>query len=263
MTTSQPPLLSLLIKSIITSNPMQEDPLEEILFTLWDEEKNQLEQYLSFCSSINISIDILAKAYNTITMDTLREQIFFQRHGRYRYSSFEEVANKVYFDPQYMTYYMYGLALTLFLWPNHLEVFRFFKSKMPCIKKGRYLEIGPGHGFFFKYAAQNSKLDLCLGVDISPTSLEMTRQLLTLESSLRNITWKLINADFLTMPDTQEKFDAIVMGEVLEHVEQPLLFLLKIKEFAKENTFIFITTVINAPAVDHIYLFKILMKSIH
>ena len=45
------------------------------------------------------------------------------------------------------------------------------------------------------------------------------------------------------------------MGEVLEHVEDPLIFLNKIHSIAKKDSFIFITTVINAPAIDHIYLF--------
>jgi 2-polyprenyl-3-methyl-5-hydroxy-6-metoxy-1,4-benzoquinol methylase len=46
------------------------------------------------------------------------------------------------------------------------------------------------------------------------------------------------------------------MGEVLEHVEQPELFLRRIAELAADDAFIFITTCINAPAVDHIYLWR-------
>ncbi len=46
------------------------------------------------------------------------------------------------------------------------------------------------------------------------------------------------------------------MGEVLEHVEQPFLFLRRIKDLANQGAFIFITTAVNAPAIDHIYLFR-------
>ena len=46
------------------------------------------------------------------------------------------------------------------------------------------------------------------------------------------------------------------MGEVLEHVEQPEVFLRRIAELATDDAFIFITTCINAPAVDHIYLWR-------
>ena len=46
------------------------------------------------------------------------------------------------------------------------------------------------------------------------------------------------------------------MGEVLEHVEQPLIFLKKIAEIAAKDAFIFITVPLNTPARDHIYLFR-------
>lgn len=45
------------------------------------------------------------------------------------------------------------------------------------------------------------------------------------------------------------------MGEVLEYVEQPLKMLKKIRSLLSDEGRAFITTVINAPAVDHIYLF--------
>ena len=46
------------------------------------------------------------------------------------------------------------------------------------------------------------------------------------------------------------------MGEVLEHVEKPLEMLEKIYELISEKGKAFITTVINAPTLDHIYLFR-------
>jgi hypothetical protein len=46
------------------------------------------------------------------------------------------------------------------------------------------------------------------------------------------------------------------MGEVLEHVERPELFLRRIAELAKDDAYVFITTCVNAPAVDHIFLWR-------
>jgi 2-polyprenyl-3-methyl-5-hydroxy-6-metoxy-1,4-benzoquinol methylase len=46
------------------------------------------------------------------------------------------------------------------------------------------------------------------------------------------------------------------MGEVLEHVEKPDVFLRRIAELAKDDAYVFVTTCINAPTVDHIYLWR-------
>lgn len=50
-------------------------------------------------------------------------------------------------------------------------------------------------------------------------------------------------------------FDAVVIGEVLEHVENPRLFLKKIHSITKDESFIYVATVVNCPQKDHIYQF--------
>jgi 2-polyprenyl-3-methyl-5-hydroxy-6-metoxy-1,4-benzoquinol methylase len=256
MTGSMAPYTEGLVALIAANNPMQGRALQAARARMLAEEVAELEGYLAFCHSEGLTLQTLADAYQTITMDTLREQVYFQRNGRYRYSTFREVADKVYFDPAYMSKYMYGLAMTLYLWPNHLEIARFFWGSLPRSKGGRYLEIGPGHGVFFRHAARSGGFDLCTGVDISPTSLEMTRRLLTYDRELPPDRWQLVNADFLAAESLQGGFEAIVMGEVLEHVEEPLSFLVRISELMRPDAYVFVTTAVNAPAVDHIYLFR-------
>lgn len=46
------------------------------------------------------------------------------------------------------------------------------------------------------------------------------------------------------------------MGEVLEHVEKPHEMLHKIHSLLNKTGVAFVSTVINAPAVDHIYHFS-------
>lgn len=256
MSSANTPLLEEFIASVALRNPMQLRALADSRAAMEPSECVELETYLAFCREEGLSNDDLVGAYLTITMDTLREQVYFQRHGRYRCSTFEEVADRVYFDRDYMSRYMYGLAVTLYLWPNHLEMVRFFRKTMPAGRGGRYLEIGPGHGVFFRHAALHGGFESCTGVDISPTSLDMTRRLLASIDSLPGERCRLINADFLSATELSGRFQAIVMGEVLEHVEQPLQFLRRIAELADENAYIFVTTAVNAPAVDHIYLFR-------
>ena len=55
---------------------------------------------------------------------------------------------------------------------------------------------------------------------------------------------------------TNEKYDFIVMGEVLEHVEDPVALLKKLNSLLNNNGKAFISTPTNAPTIDHVYLFR-------
>lgn len=254
-TTAHPATRSLL-DEIVRINPLQSSFIEGSLDDVSDEELDDLERYLEFCAQRSLDIDYLAKCYDVIVKDTLREQLYFQRHKRYRYSSFDEVAQSVYFDDDYMSKYMHGLAITAWLWPNHRDMHRFFARTVPREQSGHYLEIGPGHGVYMLTAMMLSDYDTFEGVDLSPTSVAMTKSLLQSRDESRDKDYDIHRCDFLVDKLHRDAYDAIVMGEVLEHVEEPQLFLEKIREIAYDDAFIFITTPINAPAIDHIYLFE-------
>jgi 2-polyprenyl-3-methyl-5-hydroxy-6-metoxy-1,4-benzoquinol methylase len=242
---------------IVDKNPVHQSFMQNALRTIDGDDAEHLSQYLEFCLSSGCDIEYLAECYLTIVEDTLREQIYFRRHNNYRYKSFSEVADKVYFDAPYMAKYMYGLAITMFLWPNHVAMARFFVRSLPSQQSGKYLEIGPGHGYFLMRAMQNSKYQHFYGLDISQTSIDQTATIVNhfmpeMEQSL-----ELRCMDFLAAQELRpNEFDAIVMGEVLEHVEAPTAFLERIADIAKPDAHIFVTTCINAPAVDHIYLWR-------
>lgn len=247
--------LAALVNAIEVDNPLQRPFLQTALRGLQVEEHDELQMYLAYCVSRGVSIEFLAESYNTIVRDTLKEQLYFQRYGRYRHSTYAGVADAVYQNDGYMKRYMYGLALTSFLWPNHREIHRFFVQCLPQDKDGAYLEIGPGHGVFFLTAMRRSKYRNFTGVDISQTSVEQTRALISSGFFGLFSNYQLQHADFVTSANLRPGFDAVVMGEVLEHVEDPLRFLCRIEELAAPGAFIFVTTAINAPAIDHIYLF--------
>jgi len=245
-----------LLAEIVRINPLQSSFIESSLDGATQDDVRDLNDYIVFCERNSLGIPYLAECYDLIVKDTLREQLYFQRHKRYRYSTFAEVADSVYFDDDYMGKYMHGLAITAWLWPNHREMHRFFASRIPTTERGTYLEVGPGHGVYMLTAMNRSAYDRFEGIDLSPTSVEMTRALLASHEESSESAYEIYCSDFLKDELRQDNYNAIVMGEVLEHVEEPLVFLEKIRVLAADDAFIFITTPINAPAVDHIYLFE-------
>ncbi len=244
-----------LLGEILRINPLQSRFIKDSLDGASSEELQGLGEYVRFCEINSLDIPYLAQCYDLIVKDTLREQLFFQRHKRYRYSTFAEVADSVYFDDEYMSKYMHGLAITAWLWPNHRDMHRYFEHSIPKTATGTYLEVGPGHGLYMMTAMRLSQYDRFEGIDLSPTSVDMTKALLKSQSGTGDANYEIYCSDFLKDDLRHDCYDAIVMGEVLEHVEKPLEFLQKIRELAADDAYIFVTTPINAPAIDHIYLF--------
>ena len=247
--------IRILTDAIVRINPLQRSFIQESMTDVHDSELRDLGAYIRFAESAGIDSEFLAESYDLIVKDTLREQLYFQRHGRYRYSTFDEVAGSVYFNEEYMRKYMHGLAMTAYLWPNHRALHRYFVDAIPTDDKGHYLEIGPGHGVFMMCAMRKSAYSRFKGIDISPTSVKMTQTLLGSGLFGDFADWEVIEQDFLESSLEGCKYSAVVMGEVLEHVEDPGLFLRQIDAVSSDDAFIFITTPINAPAIDHIYLF--------
>lgn len=252
---NSPSVVDRLVASILEQFPVHRGFLEQALAGATPDELDRLGRYLDFCMGKGLSLDYLAESYLTILGDTLDEQLYFRENGHYRHSTFSDVAESVYHNTDYMDRYMYGLAISTFLWPNHVEMSRFLRRTLPRGGAGRYLEVGPGHGFLLLSAVEAGAFDDYLAVDLSTASVEQTRTIV--EHFHPDAPARVEQRDFLTAHDLEpDSFDAVVMGEVLEHVEQPGVFLRRIAELAKPDAYVFVTTCINAPAVDHIYLWR-------
>lgn len=239
---------------VAESNPVHAKFLARAFSSLSSENIDELGHYVDYCTKDGITIEYLAECYDLIVTDTQIEQIYFKRNKRYRHSTFKEVADAVYFSDTYMPRYMHGLALTTFLWPNHLAMRDFFVKTFPAGAKGEYLEIGPGHGYYFTKASSLGSFEFMTGVDISSSSVALTRKMLQ-HFGVDGGKTRILEADFLRF-ESDAPFSCIVMGEVLEHVERPELFLEKIAKLSKADTHIYVTTAVNSPAIDHVYLFR-------
>jgi 2-polyprenyl-3-methyl-5-hydroxy-6-metoxy-1,4-benzoquinol methylase len=154
-----------------------------------------------------------------------------------------------------MLSYMTGLALSQYLWRTHYEMFSHLKKQLHKNKREikTYLEIGPGHGLFLKNAIDilDTNVDMT-AIDISPISLDISKSIIKHFFPIKKINF--INKDMLDL-NLNANFDFIVMGEVIEHVENPHLLLNKINNLLTKRGNAFLSTCVNCPAIDHVYHF--------
>jgi 2-polyprenyl-3-methyl-5-hydroxy-6-metoxy-1,4-benzoquinol methylase len=211
-----------------------------------------LDKYIKLLEANDKSLDYAIDCYLQMIADVYYESVQFMRTGEYTSTSFEEVNKRVYNEPKVMEYYMHGLLLSQFLWAQHYDILLCFNEIINKHKGDitNYLEVGGGHGLYISEAVELTSNETLFDlVDISPSSLEIARQMINNHKVNYNLT-----DVFEYFPD--KKYDFITMGEVLEHVEDPVSLLKKLHSLTTNSGKVFITTPTNAPAIDHIYLFK-------
>lgn len=249
-----------IINLISQQNPLQKKRINKFL-------KAQNEEYWEFAENLSSILNHsfltddksrreAAAAYNKMCMDFLKEQIRFRKTGVYRISDASFAVEQVYDDMNVMRYYMVGLLISYLFWPNHYELFRFFKDNLPTAAKTKsYLEVGVGHGLFtsnmLKYYP---KID-AKAVDISETSIRTAKEILkTFQVNTDHI--EFIHGDYLSLDFQESGFDFIIMGEVLEHVNNAPDFMVRTKKLLNRGGSIYLSTCANSPALDHVYHFK-------
>ncbi len=245
---------ALIVEEVLRRNPRHRRFLMRALGGLTATELDEVAAYVRFMLSEGLTHEQLATAYLTIVGDTFREELYFRETGRYRFSTFAEAQNAVYDNPVYMRDYMVGLALSSFWWANHTALRRFFDAQIPRLraKSGLYREVGPGHGMYFLESMRHCDFDSYEGVDVSATSINLTRRIVESGFFGSFPRARLKHIDFLA-GGPLEPASVLVMGEVLEHVEDPAAFLRRAHETLTDDGLFFLTTCINAPAVDHLY----------
>ena len=209
-------------------------------------------KYVAMLQRENKTIDYAIDCYLQMVADINYETVQFISTGEYSSKTFDEVNKRVYNNPEVMAYYVHGILLSQFLWAHHYNILVFFNKiiKENNSKIGHYLEVGGGHGLYASEAisiiGDKASYDL---VDISQSSLNIAKMMIGNE----NVTYTLSDI-FDYFP--AEKYDFITMGEVLEHVEEPVRLLEKLITLLNDDGKLFITVPTNGPTIDHIYLFK-------
>ncbi|CAN5286253.1 class I SAM-dependent methyltransferase [soil metagenome] len=209
------------------------------------------EKYFAYLKNKGIDYDYANTCYLKLLNDMLEQRAKFLETGKYANTSYKQVEKSIYSNPQIMDYHMHGLAIAQFTWPEQYARYRFFKDNLLNYSPiNNYLEIGGGHCLYAWTAYE--KLDKKIIpdiIDISESSLNIVKGILGEK-----------NANYIHMDvfdfNSINKYDFITCGEVIEHVENPVAMLKQFRSLLADNGTVFISTPINAPMIDHIYLFS-------
>ena len=214
-----------------------------------------LKLIYKYCQKRDLSAGKIAGDYLKMVNDMRVEGMYFKKHKKYSCQNQQQAYEKVYSNKAVMDYYMNALLLSQLLWIHHFKMLMFFSAQLNkefLINTKTVLDIGPGHGFFSYLITENLKsLNAIDIVDISDGSLEMTKAII----GNGNGKIKYFNRDIFKYQSI-EKYDLIILGEVLEHLDEPLLILKKLHEILSPDGYLWLTTPTNAPALDHVYLFR-------
>ena len=249
-----------ILKYIFGKNAAQQKRIENA-FSSYPEMKSDFENFLRryepFMKKRSITLKDLANAYLLLVKQMLISRIEFMRSGRYPLSSTNEVLRNIDSTEKGMVQYMLGLAISQFLWIQHYKIFKFYKSAISApANRRKALEVGSGHGLFtIEFLNSIKDLDFMDIVDISETSLLITKDIIQ-ELSPGKIGYinfiKKDVCDFFS----DKVYNFITMGEVLEHVNDPLRVLGILHCLLADDGRIFVSTCANSPAIDHRFHFK-------
>jgi len=252
-----PKLSKKIYSLIIKKSSFQKKKITQFLSELNQKNLNENENYLKiyklFLDKNKIKINQAVNSYLEMCSDMFKCQIEFLRSGKYPVLYLKDAKKKVYNNNVKMKSYMVGLAISQFFWKTHYKMFKHLQLFINNSKSSKnYLEIGPGHGLFAYYAFKNLKdLKNFHVIDISKTSLKLTKNFLELFLKNNQVKTKYIYGDFVNKK-INNKYDIIVCGEVIEHVSNPDKLLKRIHYYLNDKGKVFISTCINCPAIDHI-----------
>jgi len=188
----------------------------------------------------------------------LPEELYFRRNGSYRLDNFEDAFRTVYADKPFMTRYMNGLLMSDVVWVNHCRALQHYaESFLKGLAPGSsLLEIGPGHGLLLNLACESPNIGSVSAWDISQASLDLSHHALEVMGTTRTVNFQMRNI-FDTSIMAEENaglFDAVVLSEVLEHLEQPEQAVRVLLHLCKPGGRVWINVPANSPAPDHLYL---------
>lgn len=250
---------SKVLESVFDKSPMQKKRILKFLREqddfYWEEADKFGAMLFRYLEGENIPFDYAVETYMDLCAETVAEQMSFMKTGKYSCILSADACKDVYSNPEKMKSYMHGVLLTQFLWKNHFLMMKFYlRDVLGSIRPKECLEIGVGHGLLLSRAINKFPEARFRVVDISPISIAMANKIIRYQTDYHKDI-EFIESDIREF-STENKFDYVIMGEVLEHVEDPLSLLRAVKGLLSPDGCFYMTTCANCPAIDHVYCFN-------
>jgi ubiquinone/menaquinone biosynthesis C-methylase UbiE len=197
-----------------------------------------------------------AEDYHWLCDRVLEEEIYFARHEHYRFSTFEETNRLVYSDNEFMRRYMNGLLYGQVLWYMHISSLHFFRQRLAArlTPGGKVLEVGSGHGLLLFLALRDLGMSDALAWDLSQISLDQTRDALRRLGALDRARFAV--RDMNTAQSGEESFNLVILSHLLEHLEDPVKALVRIRPLLAKGGLVYVNVPLNAPMPDHLILLR-------
>jgi len=219
---------------------------------------SDFEESVSILFPDEQALESAIKGYSGFALDFMRRQKRFEKERKYQHSSYSKAVEEVYSNQEYMMeQYLPGLLLSHYFWNHHykqLQFFeRFFIEPIEAGRELRFCEVGIGTGLYSRRSLQLLPKSTGLGFDISESSKLFSGD--HIDKFGFSSRYDIALQDITTLVEP-EQFDLLICVEVLEHLEDPLSFLAKLRELLKLGSKAFITAALNSPDKDHIYLYS-------
>jgi len=254
----QGPNLRLVALALANNYPMFRKTLRmrfEEFGMMWSQRfEHELQVYFGEDgSAIGRAID----GYCRFSLEAMRLQATFNETLKYTAESHKDAVEETYSNDGYMVgTYLPALLLSHFLWPHHFRQLNWapehFFSRLRNVEAQTFYDIGIGTGFYSKEALIALPEIRGWGFDISAASIEHTSQLLA--------RWDVADRYEIlaheVRPILDGGVDAFISVELLEHLDDPLSFLMALRESVGPNALGLISAAIDAPNRDHVYLYR-------
>jgi hypothetical protein len=200
-----------------------------------------------------------ARSLVEYTVAYLKEQIRFLQTQEYAHADFESARREVYDNPEVMEgFYLDGLMLTHAFWPIHFDIHHMFRDEFVSriADAGVGAEFGFGHGLYLRDVLEARPHTFARGYDISAYAKTYATRLLR-ESGVSEDRFALGFADVREpFPVAPGELSWAIFAEIMEHIPDPLHSLQLLRTCMAPRAPVFITTVLNSNAIDHMTLFR-------